>query len=138
MNKLSLVRRAQILGLLFEGASLRATSRLADCSINTVTKLLIDVGAACAEYQDKTLRNLPCKRVQCDEIWSFVYSKQKNVPEEMRGEFGVGNVWTWTAICADTKLVPSWLVGPRDSGVAYAFMHERAVSRTAYSSRQTV
>lgn len=124
MNKLPIEKRAQILGLLVEGTSLRATSRLADCSINTVTKLLVDVGAACAEYQDKTLRNLPCKRVQCDEIWSFVYSKEKNIPEDKRGQYGVGDVWTWTAICADTKLVPSWIVGPRDAGVAYDFMQD--------------
>jgi IS1 family transposase len=126
MNKLSTTKRAQILGLLVEGTSLRATSRLADCSINTVTKLLVDVGLACAEYQDKALRNLPCKRLQCDEIWSFVYSKQKNVPESKRGEFGVGDVWTWTAIDADTKLVPSWLIGTRDGGVAYDFMQDLA------------
>lgn len=126
MNKLTTLKRAQIIGLLVEGTSLRATSRLADCSINTVTKLLVDVGTACAEYQDKTLRNLPCKHIQCDEIWSFVYSKQKNVPEDMRGEFGVGDVWTWTAIDADTKLVPSFMVGPRDGGVAYDFMHDLA------------
>lgn len=126
MNKLPLKKRAQIIGLLVEGTSLRATSRLADCSINTVTKLLIDVGTACAAYQDKTLRNLPCKRLQCDEIWSFVYSKQKNVPEDKRGEFGVGDVWTWTAIDADTKLVPSWLIGSRDGGVAYDFMQDLA------------
>lgn len=126
MNKLSVAKRAQILGLLVEGTSLRATSRLADVSINTVTKLLVDAGTACAEYQDKTLRNLPCKRIQCDEIWSFVYSKQKNVPEEKRGEFGVGDVWTWTAIDADTKLVPSFMVGTRDGGAAYDFMQDLA------------
>lgn len=107
MNKLSVTKRAQIIGLLVEGNSLRSTSRLTDCSINTVTKLLIDVGVACAKYQDKTLRNLPCKRLQCDEIWSFVYSKQKNVPEEKRGQFGVGDVWTWTAIDADTTFTRS-------------------------------
>ena len=126
MNKLPLAKRAQIIGLLVEGTSLRATSRLADCSINTVTKLLVDVGTACAEYQDKTLRNLPCKRIQCDEIWSFVYSKQKNIPEEMRGQYGVGDVWTWTAIDAETKLVPSFLIGTRDGGVAYDFMQDLA------------
>lgn len=126
MNKLSVARRAQIIGLLVEGTSLRATSRLADCSINTVTKLLVDVGSAAAEYQDRTLRNLPCKRIQCDEIWSFVYSKQKNVPEEMRGQYGVGDVWTWTAIDAETKLVPSFLIGTRDGGTAYDFMQDLA------------
>lgn len=126
MNKLPLAKRAQILGLLVEGTSLRAASRLADCSINTVTKLLVDVGSAAAEYQDKALRNLPCKRIQCDEIWSFVYSKQKNVPEEKRGQYGAGDVWTWTAIDAETKLVPSFLIGTRDGGVAYDFMQDLA------------
>ena len=104
------------------GNSLRATSRLADCSINTVTKLLVDVGTACADYQDKALRGLPCKRIQCDEIWSFCYAKQKNVPEAVKGVFGYGDVWTWTAICADTKLVVSWMVGSRDSEAANAFI----------------
>src|SRR4030067_930253 len=94
MNRLPLDRRAQILGLLAEGSSLRSASRLADVSINTVTKLLVDVGAACEQYQDKALRNLKCKRIQCDEIWSFIYAKAKNVPEAMRGAFGVGDVWT--------------------------------------------
>lgn len=111
MNKLPLAKRAQILGLLVEGTSLRAASRLADCSINTVTKLLVDVGMASAIYQDKTLRNLRCKRVQVDEIWSFVYAKQKNVTEDMNGK--AGDIWTWTAIDADTKLVPSWMVYAR-------------------------
>lgn len=124
MNKLPLKKRAQILGLLVEGNSLRATSRLADCSINTVTKLLVDVGTACAKYQDKALRNLPCKRVQVDEIWSFVYAKAKNVPESKQGE--AGDVWTWTAICAETKLVPSFLVGGRDGGYATEFIQDLA------------
>lgn len=124
MNKLPLTKRAQILGLLVEGNSLRATSRLADCSINTVTKLLVEVGTAAAAYQDKTLRNLPCKRVQVDEIWSFVYAKAKNVPAEKQGE--AGDVWTWTAICADTKLVPSFLVGGRDGGYAMEFITDLA------------
>ena len=120
MNKLNIQKRAQILGLLVEGNSLRATTRLSGCSINTVTKLLVDVGVACADYQDKTLRNLPCKCIQCDEIWSFVYAKAKNVPEGMEDQ--AGDVWTWTAICADTKLVPSWMVGSRDSEAATTFM----------------
>ena len=92
----------------------------------TVEKLLRDLGAACARYQDEHLRNLPCRRVQCDEIWSFVYAKAKNVPAEKQGQFGYGDVWTWTAIDADTKLVPSWLVGPRDLDSAYTFMHDLA------------
>lgn len=122
MNFMSLAKRAQILGLLVEGMSLRAASRVADCSINTVTKLLVDVGTACAEYQDKTLRNLPCKRVQCDEIWAFVGAKKKNVPQELKGVFGIGDVWTWTALCADTKLMCSWMVGTRGAKAAEAFL----------------
>lgn len=124
MNKLNLEKRAQILGLLVEGNSLRATSRLADCSINTVTKLLVDVGTACAEYQDKTLRNLPCKRIQCDEIWSFCYSKAANVPKDKKGVFGYGDVWTWTAIDADTKLMVSWAVGSRNAESAKIFIND--------------
>ena len=88
MNKLSVQKRAQIIGMLVEGNSLRAISRMADCSINTVTKLLVDAGTACAEYQHKTLVNLPCKRVQCDEIWNFCYCKEKNVPEDRKGNLG--------------------------------------------------
>lgn len=126
MNRMPIAKRAQILGFLVEGMSLRAASRLADCSINTVTKLLVDVGMACAELQDNTLRNLTCRRIQCDEIWSFVGAKQKNVPEDRRGEFGVGDVWTWTAIDADTKLIASWMVGTRDGDAARAFMGDLA------------
>lgn len=125
MNRLPLAKRAQILGLLVEGDSLRATSRLADVSINTVTKLLVDVGRACSEYQDKALRNLPCKRVQVDEIWAFVGAKEKNATEEQK-EQGYGDIWTWTAICADTKLVPSFYVGERDSEAAMIFMDDLA------------
>lgn len=95
-------------------------------SRNTVTKLLLDLAEVCAGYQQEHLRDLPCKRVQADEIWSFVYSKQKNVPEEKKGEYGVGDVWTWTALCADTKLAISWLVGSRDSGIAVEFMRDVA------------
>ncbi len=84
------------------------------------------MGRACAEYQDGALTDLPCKNLQCDEIWSFCYSNQKNVPEEHRGEFGYGDVWTWTALCADTKLVPSWLIGSRDGVDADVFMRDLA------------
>lgn len=104
--------------------SIRATSRIADVSINTVTKLLIDAGTACAEYQDRALRNLSCKRLQCDEIWAFCYSKQKNIPDECKGVFGYGDVYTWTAICADTKLILCWHVGRRDAGAARLFMDD--------------
>jgi IS1 family transposase len=126
MNRMSLAKRAQILGFLVEGMSLRAASRLADCSINTVIKLLVEVGQACAEYGDRTLRNLPCRRVQCDEIWSFVGAKQKNVPADRQGEFGMGDVWTWTAIDADTKLIVSWMVGSRDGDAAKVFIADLA------------
>jgi IS1 family transposase len=112
--------------MIAEGNSLRATSRMADVSLNTVTKLLLDVAVACEEYQDRTLRNLKCRRIQCDEIWAFVYAKSKNVPEEHAGELGYGDVWTWTAIDADTKLVPSWAVGRRDGFTASAFIRDLA------------
>lgn len=126
MNKSSRERRAQILGMMVEGVSIRATSRMTGASKNTIVKLLADAGQACSEYQDRTLINLPCKRLQADEIWSFVYSKQKNVPEDKRGQFGYGDVWTWTALCADTKLVPSWYVGTRDADSAYTFLRDLA------------
>lgn len=109
-----------------EGNSLRATARIAGVSRNTVDKLLRDVGAACLEYQDEHLKNLQCTRVECDEIWSFVYSKQKNVPEEMEGQFGIGDVWTWTAICSDSKIVPCWHVGGRNAEDANTFMQDLA------------
>lgn len=125
MNVLSVADRAKILGLLVEGNSLRATSRLADVSLNTVIKLLVDAGAACSAFQDSTLRNLSCKRVQVDEIWSFVGAKEKNATEEQKGE-GYGDVWTWTAIDADTKLVPSWLVGDRNTEAAREFIDDLA------------
>lgn len=126
MNKLSLQKRAQILALLVEGNSLRSITRLTGCSINTVTKLLVDVGAACLEYQDQAMRDLPCKRLQCDEIWAFCGMKQANVPAEHEGELGYGDVWTWTAICADTKLVPSFMIGKRDAEYATAFAEDLA------------
>lgn len=126
MNRLPLDRRAQILGMLAEGNGLRATSRMSDVAFNTVIKLLLDVATASADYQDRTLRGLACKRLQCDEIWSFVYAKEKNVPKPMRGTFGVGDVWTWTALCADCKIVPSWLIAKRDAGSAFHFIGDLA------------
>jgi IS1 family transposase len=126
MNKLSTEKRAQILRCLVEGNSIRATSRLTDVAINSVVKLLIDAGQACSAYQDKTLRNLPCKRIQCDEIWSFVGCKQKNVQTTEQMRKGWGDTWTWTAIDPDTKLVPCWFIGTRDAGAAYHFMHDLA------------
>lgn len=126
MNRLSLQDRARIVSCLVEGNSMRATSRMVDVSINTVTKLLVDVGTACAIYQNEVLRNLPCKRIQCDEIWSFCYSKERNTAPEHKGVLGYGDVWTWTALCADTKLVPSWLLGLRTAPYAHAFMTDLA------------
>jgi len=126
MNKLSLQKRAQIIGLLVEGNSMRAVTRLVGCSINTVTKLLEDVGTACAEFQSGAIRNINSKRVQCDEIWSFCYSKEKNVAPEDKGILGHGDAYTWTAIDADTKLVVSWLVGQRDGDYAEAFITDLA------------
>lgn len=123
-NRLSPEKQKQIVASLVEGNSIRATARMVGCSKNTVTKLLSDLGLACAKYQDEALRDLPCKRLQVDEIWSFVYAKQKNVPAEKKGQFGYGDVWTFTAICADTKLVPCWLIGSRDGGVATEFMRD--------------
>jgi IS1 family transposase len=126
MNKLDITKRAQIINCLVEGNSLRSTSRMTGCSINTVTKLLVDVGKACVEYQDKVFQNLTCKRIQCDEIWNFCYCKEKNVPEEHKGELGYGDVYTWTAMCADSKIIPSFLVGRRDSECAKVFINDLA------------
>lgn len=125
-NRLSIEKRAQILSCLVEGNSIRATSRMTGASKNTVTKLLVDVGEACEEYQYNVLRDLPCKRIQVDEIWSFCAMKEKNVPHEKKGERGIGDVWTWTAICADSKLCPTWLVGGRDAEYAEMFMRDVA------------
>ena len=130
MNKLPSETRAQILGMMVEGMSIRAIARLTGASKNTIVKFLRDAGEACARYQDETLRGLTCKRLQVDEIWSFVGMKQKNVPAERKGEFGVGDVWTWTAIDADTKLNVSWLLGDRTTVTAIEFMADLA-SRVA-------
>lgn len=121
MNKISIDRQSQIIKVLCEGNSIRSTARITDTAINTVVKLLRDVGAACLQYQDKTMHGLPLKKLQIDEIWSFCYAKQKNVPEDKQGQFGYGDVWTFTAIDAETKLVPSWLVGLRNTAHAFEF-----------------
>jgi IS1 family transposase len=118
MNRLSLTKRAQIVGLLVEGTSLRATSRLADVSINTVTKLLVDLGKACAEYQDKHVRGVNSVRVQIDEIWAFCYAKAKNVAAAKAAPDGAGDIWTWTALDADTKLMISFYCGDRSGASA--------------------
>jgi len=123
MNKLPIEKRVQIINLLVEGNSLRSTSRIADVSINTVTKLLVDVGRACQKFHDEKVVNVTSRRIQCDEIWSFVYAKEKNKPDNTEG---VGDVWTWVGIDADTKLVVSWFVGDRDPYSANEFMHDVA------------
>lgn len=126
MNKLPLAKRAQILGMMVEGNSIRAISRMTGASKNTIVKLLIDVGTACSKYQDETLVNLPCKRLQLDEIWSFVGMKDKNVPAELKGIPGIGDTWTWTAIDADSKLIASWLVADRSGRAAHIFITDLA------------
>ena len=126
MKRLSTEKRIQIIGLLVEGMSLRAASRLSGCSFNTVTRLLVDAGEACAAYHDEHVRGLTCKRVQCDEIWSFCYTKQRNVPNAKKAPEGAGDVWVWTAIDADNKHAVSWLVGGRDAAYANAFMQDVA------------
>ncbi len=123
MNRLSRNDRVSILRCLVEGTSIRATSRITGRSKNTVLKLLVAVGQVASDFQDVVLRDLPCERVQCDEIWSFVGAKQKNVA---KGAQGYGDIWTWTAICADTKVVPTWLVGTRDGNAAADFIWDLA------------
>lgn len=126
MNKLTQAKRVQVIAALVEGNSIRATCRMTGVAKGTVLKLLVDLGSACAAYQDRTLRNLTCKRIQCDEIWSFCYAKEKNVPEEMKGKLGFGDVWTWTAIDADTKLIVSYQVGDRSATYARKFIDDLA------------
>jgi IS1 family transposase len=136
MNKLSIDKRVQVISCLVEGNSIRSTVRITGVAKNTIVNLLADVGEACSDYQDKVFRNLPCKNVQCDEIWSFCYAKEKNVPQEKKGKFGYGDIWTWTAICADTKLVPSWFIGSRNTESAITFMNDLA-SRMAHRIQLT-
>src|SRR6266403_1929269 len=126
MNRLSMQQRAQVISALVEGNSIRATARMTGIAKNTIVKLLAEVATACERYQDRMLRSLPCKRVQCDEVWSFCYAKQKNVPADLQGQFGYGDVWTWTALCADTKLICTWKIGTRGAATAYALMHDLA------------
>jgi IS1 family transposase len=122
MNRLAPERRQAVVAALVEGNSIRATCRMTGVAKNTVTKLLIDLGTACSVYQDQVMRDLPCERLQVDEIWAFVYAKQKNVPRHKRGE--AGDVWTWVALDADTKLVPSYRIGARDFQEAVSFMDD--------------
>lgn len=126
MNKLTTAKRAQIVSAPVEGNSLRATSRMTGVSKVTILRLLEALGPACVEYQDKAIRNVTCKRIQCDEIWQFCYAKDKNVPAEKRGTFGYGDVWTWVAIDPDTKLVLSFTLGTRGAQTAKRFMDDLA------------
>ena len=125
MNRLTTAKRVAVVAALCEGNSIRSTVRMTGVAKNTIVKLLVELGAAATKYQDETLRNLPCKRLQCDEIWSFVGGKDKNLTEaQVRS--GLGSVWTWTCIDADTKLIPSWLVSHRGPGAAYEFISDVA------------
>ena len=126
MNRLDTARRTQVVKCLVEGMSIRSTVRMTGVAKNTVQKLLLELGAACTRYQDETMRNLKCERLQCDEIWSFVYAKEKNVTADIAERQVAGSVWTWTAIDADSKLIPCWLIGKRDAGCATEFMQDLA------------
>ena len=126
MNKLTIEEKTKIIAALVEGNSIRSTCRMTGHSKGAVIKLLVKVGQACLKFQDEQVRNIRSRHVQCDEIWSFCYAKQKNVPSEKQGEFGYGDVWTWTAIDADTKLCIGWLVGRRDGSTAYEFIQDLA------------
>jgi IS1 family transposase len=126
MNRLSTEKRAQIIGALVEGNSIRSTVRMTGAAKNTVTKLLVDIGHACREYLDGAMQDLPCKDLQLDEIWSFCYAKEKNVPEEHQGEFGYGDVYTFTALCSDCKIVPTFWIGERSGEDAEIFVNDLA------------
>jgi IS1 family transposase len=133
MKQLTKQQRVAVIRCLVEGNSIRSTVRITGVAKNTIQKLTADLGEAVLEFQDRVLRNLSCKRVQCDEIWNFCYAKDKNLPDEMRGMPGVGSMWTWTALCAETKLILSWRVGARDAANAHAFTQdiaERLATRT--------
>lgn len=131
MNRLSPEKRVQAIAALVEGNSIRATCRMTGIAKNTVTKLLVDMGTVCSVHMDRELRNLPCRKIQCDEIWAFCYSKQKNIPTDKVGEWGYGDVWTWVAMDSETKLVPTYRIGPRDIGEASAFMRDLASRLTS-------
>lgn len=124
MNKLKQERQVQVVKALVEGNSINGIVRMTGVAKNTVLKLLADLGAACLEYQDKSLRDLKLTHIQCDEIWEFCYAKEKNVPASRKGQFGYGDIWTFVAIDAETKLVPCWLVGYRDAGHAFEFLDD--------------
>lgn len=126
MNRLSTSERVTVIRCLVDGNSMRATARIAGVARNTIDKLLVEMGSACSKFQDTTLRNLTCKRIQVDEIWAFCYCKQKQVTQEIAETRVAGDVWTWAAIDADTKLVPCWTLGKRDGETADAFVSDMA------------
>jgi IS1 family transposase len=126
MNRLDTARRTHVVKCLIEGVSIRSTVRLTGVAKNTVAKLLVELGAACTRFMDEAMVNLPCQRIQCDEIWSFVYAKEKNVTMEIAEKQVAGSVWTWTAIDADSKLIPCWLIGKRDAECATESMKDLA------------
>jgi IS1 family transposase len=126
MNQLDTEKRAQVLLALCEGNSIRSITRMFNVGKNTVARLLIDAGVACAVYQDENLKNLKCERIQCDEIWSYVGAKDRNVPADKKGVFGYGSVWTWVGMDADSKLIASWLIGDRSADAACEFMKDLA------------
>jgi IS1 family transposase len=126
MNRLSRAERATIIRMLVEGNSLRSVARMTGFARNTISTLLVQVGAAASDYQDRALRDLPCRRIECDEIWSFVGMKAKTIPDERKGEYGIGDVWTWVAIDPETKIVPTYLVGTRSPESCTAFMLDLA------------
>jgi IS1 family transposase len=126
MNILATDKRAQILNCLVEGCSMRSTSRLTGAAKKTVERMLVSAGTACAAYMDKTMRRLNCKILQVDEIWSFTYAKQKNIPADLKGSNEVGDTWTWVAIDAETKLIPCWHIGKRSAADAYQFINDLA------------
>ena len=126
MNRLNRTKQAQVVAALVEGNSINSTVRMTGVSKVTILKLLAALGPACADYQDRRLRNLKCKRIQCDEIWQFCYAKEKNVPADKKGKFGYGDVWTWVAIDADTKLIPSFTLGRRDGLTARILIEDLA------------
>jgi IS1 family transposase len=136
MNRLDTATRSQVIRCLCEGNSIRSTVRITGVAKNTVTKLLVEIGAACDKYQDRVFRDLNCKRIQVDEIWSFVYAKQKNLTPKIEDRGRAGDVWTWTAIDADTKLIPAWAIGACDSEAAKAFIGDLA-GRLAYPIQLT-
>jgi|SRR5262245_52788345 len=138
MNRMDPKRQAAIIAALVEGVGIRSTCRMTGASKGAVMKLIADLGPICAAYMDQAFRDLSCKHLEVDEIWAFCHSKQKNVPQDKQGVFGFGDVWTFTAIDADTKLIPSFLVGLRDAGCAHEFMTDlagRISGRTQLTNR---